>query len=160
MPITFFHEFEAIQSFSVTSNKEQIKNLLKYISAKEKESPSDETKDFNISLHLETKFGKSTSTDSLLINYSSGPDGLKINVQEEDALKNFPYDYNKLTDALRKRYSDFKTTKKYHEIRKPLLKVKKYCKTRLLDPFNSKSPKKDWYSSEVFKEFDKHYTKK
>jgi len=32
--------------------------------------------------------------------------------------------------------------------------------TRLLDPNNSKSPKKDWYGTEIFKEFDKHYTKK
>jgi hypothetical protein len=160
MPMTFFHEFEAIKSFSVNSNKQQIENLLKYISVKEKETPSDENKDFNISLKLETKFVKSTSTESLLVNYSNDPDAIKINVQEEDALKNFPFDYDKLTSALSKRYSDFKANQKYHSIRKPLMKNKKLCKTRLLDPTNSKSMKKDWYNSEIFKEFDKHYTKK
>jgi hypothetical protein len=160
MPMTFFHEFEAIKSFSVNSNKEQIENLLKYISEKEKAAPSDESKDFNISLKLETKFVKSTSTDSLLVNYSNDPDAIKINVQEEDALKNYPYDYDKLTAALSKRYTDFKANQKYHNIRKPLMKIKKYCKTRLLDPNNSKSPKKDWYGTEIFKEFDKHYTRK
>jgi hypothetical protein len=36
MPMTFFHEFEAIGRNSINSNKEQIKNLLKYISEKEK----------------------------------------------------------------------------------------------------------------------------
>lgn len=159
MPMTFFHEFEAIKSFSVNSHKEQIENLLKYISEKEKAAPSDENKDYNISLKLETKFVKSTSTESLLVNYSTDPNAIKINVQEEDALKNYPYDYDKLTAALNKRYSDFKVNKKYHNIRKPLLKIKKYCKTRLLDPNNSKSPKKDWYSAEIFKEFDKHYIK-
>jgi hypothetical protein len=160
MPMTFFHEFEAIKSFSINSNKEQIENLLKYISEKEKEAPSDENKDFNISLKLETKFVKSTSTESLLVNYSNDPDAIKINVQEEDALKNYPYDYDKLTTALNKRYTDFKANQQYHNIRKPLMKNKKYCKTRLLDPNNSKSPKKDWYGTEIFKEFDKHYTKK
>lgn len=160
MPMTFFHEFEAIKSFSVNSNKEQIENLLKYISEKEKAAPSDESKEFNISLKLETKFVKSTSTDSLLVNYSNDPDAIKINVQEEDALKNYPYDYDKLTAALSKRYTDFKANQQYHNIRKPLMKIKKYCKTRLLDPNNSKSPKKDWYGTEIFKEFDKHYTKK
>jgi hypothetical protein len=158
MPMTFFHEFEAIKSFSVNSNKDQIENLLKYISEKEKEAPSDENKDFNISLKLETKFVKSTSTESLLVNYSTDSDAIKVNVQEEDALKNYPYDYNKLINTLNKRYSDFKVNKKYHDIRKPLMKIKKYCKTRLLDPNNSKSPKKDWYGAEIFKEFDKHYT--
>lgn len=160
MPMTFFHEFEAIKSFSVNSSKEQIENLLKYISVKEKETPSDENKDFNISLKLETKFVKSTSTESLLVNYSNDPDAIKINVHEEDALKNFPFDYDKLTSALGKRYSDFKANQKYHNIRKPLMKNKKLCKTRLLDPTNTKSMKKDWYNSEIFKEFDKHYTKK
>lgn len=160
MPMTFFHEFEAIKSFSVNSNKEQIENLLKYISVKEKETPSDENKDFNISLKLETKFVKSTSTESLLVNYSNDPDAIKINVQEEDTLKNFPFDYDKLTSALSKRYSDFKANQKYHNIRKTLMKNKKLCKTRLLDPTNTKSMKKDWYNSEIFKEFDKHYTKK
>ena len=160
MPMTFFHEFEAIKSFSINSSKDQIENLLKYISEKEKQAPSDENKDFNISLKLETKFVKSTSTDSLLMNYSTDPDGIKINVQEEDVLKNYPFDYGKLTTALRKRYSNFVENQSYHNIRKPLMKNKKYCKTRLLDPTNTKSIKKDWYSSEIFKEFDKHYKKK
>ncbi len=160
MPMTFFHEFEAVKSFSISSNKEQIKNFLKYVSEKEKEIPSDESNEFNISLKLETKFVKSTSTESLLVNYSKDPSAIKINVQEEDTLKNYPFDYEQLTSALRKRYSDFKADQKYHKVRKPLLATKKYCKTRLLDPNNPKSPKKDWYSSEVFKEFDRHYTKK
>jgi len=160
MPMTFFHEFEAIKSFSINSSKEQIENLLKYIAEKEKETPSDENKDFNISLKLETKFVKSTSTESLLVNYSTDPAAIKINVQEEDALKNYPFGYEKLTSALSKRYSNFKANQQYHNIRKPLMKVNKFCKTRLLDPNNTKSMKKDWYSSEIFKEFDKHYTKK
>ena len=159
MPMTFFHEFESIKSFSIHNNKDQIENLLKYISSKEKESPSDENREYNISLQLETKFIKSTSTDSLLVNYSNEPDAIKVNITKEDALKNYPYDYAKLTASLNKRYSDFKANQKYHKLRKPLRSIKKYCKTRLLDPSNSKSPKKDWYSSEVFKVFDLYYTK-
>src|SRR5690606_4941414 len=147
MPMTFFHEFEAVKSFSINTNKDQIKNLLSYISEKEKEVPSDENKEFNISLKLETKFVKSTSTESLLVNYSNDPNALKINIQEEDVLKNYPYDYEKLTNALTQRYIDFKANKQYHDIRIPLKKISKYCKTRLLDPNNVKSPKKDWYGT-------------
>lgn len=160
MPMTFFHEFEAIKSFSVNNSKNQIENLLKYISSKENDSPSDENKDFNISLKLETKFVKSTSTESLLVNYSTDPNAIKINVQEEDALKNYPYNHKQLTTALSGRYKDFILNQKYHNIKKSLSSNKKYCKTRLLDPSNSKGMKKDWYSTEIFKEFDKHYTKK
>ena len=160
MPMTFFHEFEAIKSFSINNNKDQIENLLKYISSKENDTPSDEAKEFNISLKLETKFVKSTSTESMLVNYSNDPDAIKINVQEEDALKNYPFDYEKLIKALNTRYSDFKANQKFHNIKRPLIKIKKYCKTRMLDPTNAKSIKKDWYSTEILKEFDKHYEKK
>ena len=103
---------------------------------------------------------KSTETDSLLVHYSDSPDALRINVTEEDALRGFPFDYDSLTAKLRERYTDFKANQAYHSIRKPLMNKKKYCKTRLLDPNNPKSPKKDYYSSEVLKEFDRHYTKK
>lgn len=164
MPMTFFHDFETIKSFSINSNKGQIENLLKYISQKENETPSDEAKEFNISLMLETKFVKSTSIDSLIINYSNAPNAntnsIEVNYKEEDVLKNYPYDYDKLTNILRARYVDFKITKKYHELKKSIKKDKIYCKTRLLDPNNPKSLKKDWYSTQVFKIFDAHYTKK
>jgi hypothetical protein len=103
---------------------------------------------------------KSTETDSLLVHYSDLPDALRVNVTEEDALKGFPFDYDSLTTKLRERYSNFKANQAYHNIRKPLMNKKKYCKTRLLDPNNLKSPKKDYSSSEVLKEFYKHYTKK
>lgn len=160
MPISFYHEFEAVKSFSVNSNKEQISNLLKYISAKEKEQPSDESKDYNISLCLETKFVKSTSTDSLLVNYSSDPGAIMINVKEEDAFKGYPLDYNKLTAQLCERYTDFKVNNTYHTRRKELKVNSKICKVRRLDPDNPKSLKKEFFSTEILKEFDKYYTKK
>jgi hypothetical protein len=157
--MTFFHEFEAISSNSINSKKEQIINLLKYISEKEKQMPSDETKEYNITLKLEMKFVKSTEIDGLLVSYSNSPDALPINVTEEDALKKFPFDYSSLTTKLRERYTNFKEDRNYHDIRKQLMSKEKYCKTRLLDPNNSKSSKKTFYSSEIIKEFDKHYTK-
>ena len=96
----------------------------------------------------------------MLFQYSDDPKGLKINVEEEDVLKRYPLDYEKLTLNLRKKYSDFKADNKYHKIRKELAKNKKLCRTRHLDPNNPKSPKKDFYNTEIIKEFDKHYTKK
>lgn len=160
MPMTFFHEFETIRSYSINSNREQIKNLLKYISEREKQTPSDECRDYNITLKFETKFVKSTETDSLLVHYSDSRDALQINVTEEDALKGYPFDYGSLTSKMKERYTDFKENQKYHDINKTLKNMKRYYKTRLLDPNNSKSPKKHFYSPEVFKEFDKYYTKK
>ncbi|MBI4378619.1 MAG: DUF3644 domain-containing protein [Nitrospinae bacterium] len=159
MPISFFHEFETAQSFSINPDKKQIENLLRYIAQKENENPFDETKTFNISLQLETRFVKSSSTDALLVNYSTDPSAIRINLQEEDILKRYPIGYYDLTQKLKGRYSDFKVNGKYHKIRRSLEQNQKFCRVRVLDPKNPKSPKKSFFNTEIFKEFDKHYTK-
>jgi len=159
MPISFFHEFEFVESYSVKNKKEQVDNLLKYIATKEKEIPSDVEKNYNITLHLETKFVKSTSSEAILYQYSDDPSAVVVNMKEEDVLKRFPFDYTKLTGILKKRYTDFKTNKEYHDLRDKLKSNAKYCKVRYLNP-NSKKMKKDWYSSEIIKEFDKYYKRK
>jgi len=159
MPISFFHEFEFVESYSVKNKKQQVDNLLKYIATKEKEIPSDVENNYNLTLHLETKFVKSTSSEAILYKYSNDPDAVTISVSEEDVLKGFPFDYKKLTDILKKRYKDFKTNNEYHGLRETLKSNPKYCKVRYLNP-NSKKMKKDWYSSEIIKEFDKYYSKK
>ena len=64
MPISFFHNHE-MQSFSINKEDKQHQNLLKFIAAKEKSFPSDETQEHNISLILETKWVKSKSIDTL-----------------------------------------------------------------------------------------------
>jgi hypothetical protein len=159
MPISFFHEFEFAESYSVTKKKVQVDNLLKYIAIKEQEMPSNVENSYNISLQLETKFVKSSSSEAILYQYSNDPTAIKINVKEEDALKGYPFDYSKLTEILNKRYSDFKCNNQYHKLRAELKQNPKYCKIRYLDP-KKKKLKREWFSSEIIKEFDKHYKKK
>jgi len=160
MPISFFHEFETAASFSVSSENEQVTNLLKYIAEKEHETPSCAENSYNISLKLETKFVKSTSIDSLLVAYSKDPNALEITVTEEDALKAFPFDFQILIQKLKNRYSNFKQDQRFHNLKKQIEAMPKMCKIRFLDPTASRGISKKWYSSQVFTEFDKYYTKK
>lgn len=53
-----------------------------------------------------------------------------MQITEEDALKKYPFDYPSLTAKLRKRYTDFKQNKTYHNILKPLKSDEKYCRVR------------------------------
>lgn len=81
-------------------------------------------------------------------------------IREETILEYYPLNYGKLTSLLRERYSDFKSDRKYHRIRKELKVCVKYCKTRLLDPNNPEGSSKDFFSQDIVLEFDKYYTKR
>ncbi|HOP32383.1 MAG TPA: ATP-binding protein [Candidatus Hydrothermia bacterium] len=94
------------------------------------------------------------------VRLGNGPKALPVEVDEKDIRKFYPYDYKQLTAELRRRYSNFKENQEYHNLRKKLKLKKEYCYTRLLDPKNPKSTKKDFYSEKIIKEFNRHYTLK
>lgn len=160
MPLSFFHEFDMAKSLSVEKQSDQIKNLLNFIKQQEDLHPSNEESEFNISLKLETQFVKANSADAMKFQYSTDPNALPVSITEEDAFKKYSLDYKSLTSALRKRYSDFKMDKGYHELRKQFEENEKFARTRLLNPQNPKSSKQVFYCPEIVKEFDKHYTKR
>lgn len=98
------------------------------------------------------------NVDFQITNDSSAP---VIRLKEEEILdKRYPLIYKTLTEELRKRYTDFKINNKYHKLRKKFEKDKKLCRTRYLDPNNTRGSKKDFYNPLIYKEFDRHYTKK
>lgn len=160
MPLSFFHEADVVESFSIKGYNQQTQNLLKYLKNVDEEYPSDENDIYNVSLKVETKFIRSSSDDAFEVKFTNDPNAPEVQITEEDALKKYPYDYHLLTEKLVNRYSDFKQNQRYHEIRIPLKKDSKYCRVRRLDPSNPNSLKKEYYSTEIFKVFDKHYTKK
>lgn len=100
---------------------------------------------------------KNLKTTSIRITDDPSAPAMRIN--EDELLKEFSLDYHSLTRELSKRYADFKTNENYHKIRKELM-AKNFSVTRRLNPKNPKSSKQDFYSPKIFKEFDKHYSKK
>ena len=160
MPLSFYHDFDTIESFSVNNKTTQVQNLLKYIEGKEKIIPSNVNSTYNITLHLETKFVRSSSTTDLLVKYGDSPNAVEVNLKDEDIKKRFPFEYRELTKKLKDRYSNFKENKEYHHFRKALEGNQKYCRERQLDPGNPKSQIKRFYSSEIIKKFDERYIKK
>ena len=81
-------------------------------------------------------------------------------VREETILAKYPLDYQKLVRLLTKRYTDFKTNKKFYDLKKTLTKNTEYCRTRYLDPEKQNSNRKDIYHPSIIAEFDKHYTRR
>ena len=156
MPLAFFRVPAGSAALALTSNEKRFVDL---ISEWQGENDDDEASDFNFTLAMDVKLKRVGSNEQALLAVSNAPNALKITLAEEDYRGRFPWDYAILTGKLSKRYSDFKANNDYHAIRKPLQKDGRYCDTRYLDPGNPRSAKKDYYSPNILKEFDKHFTK-
>lgn len=118
----------------------------------------DGTGEYDIVISIDIGFKKGTSLDSLGIKYD--PEGLPITLSEEDIRKRYPLTYNEMRQKCRELYSDFKQNANFYAVMREIKANKKLCHVRKLDSKNPKSPAKPLFSSNVFKEMDKHYTRK
>lgn len=134
--------------------------LVQYLAEVIQASKSDQDRDFNVALELNLSFKRAQSDAVAAVAVTTDPSAAKVTLSEEDIRKTYPWDYRELTRRLRNRYSDFKATQKYHNIRKPLMTDPRYVRRRYLDPGNPKSGKKDFCNSNIINEFDKHYTRR
>jgi len=160
MPISFFHNFE-MQSFSINKEDKQHQNLLKFIAAKEDAFPSDETQEHNISLILETKWVKSKSFEALT-SFKYDPDDPKAITYKEDSeevfRKKYPWNFtDHLKPKLKTRYKSFKFDSAYLKLMDEFKKDKKLSDERPLDWNKPTGTTKRFYSTNILKEFDKHY---
>lgn len=157
MPIAFLHN---IRTATVVGTNASEKNLLNYVSAIENETNDDVSNDCNLTLNVDIKFDKSSNSTAQKVRLTNDPTAVKVQLAEENIREKFPWDYQILTNKLKARYNNFQLNQNYHKLRKRLEKNKKLCNTRYLDPGNPKSSRKNFYSPNILKEFDEHYTKK
>lgn len=69
-----------------------------------------------------------------------------------------------LVDKLRERYTNFKQNQAFNDLKRrledPIVHGNRYCRVRYLTSLQQKGAKQTFYSTEIFKEFDRHYTRK
>jgi hypothetical protein len=155
MPISFFHEFEAMQGVPLKPANAESKRMLEYIAAAEE--GSDRESAHHVALTIETKVVKGKGTDGVAVRWTNDPSAPAMRLQEDDLLERYPYDSISLAAKLRERYSDFKQDARYYKIKKRIEGDSKYCRVRYLDPKNPRSGSKKFYCTEVFKVFDSQY---
>ena len=156
MPLSFVRNFDSVAGETLNANE---KKLLKYIKELEKSHDEEEIGDYNLTLRIDVKFQKVKSTTGVSVQITKDPNAPKVRLAEEDLLDKYPWTYDVLTTRLKKRYSDFKINKKYHDLRKKFTKDERYCRERLYNPTNPKGGKMPMFNANIVKEFDKHYTK-
>jgi hypothetical protein len=159
MPISFYHGFEAAEPVSRAHYPEQIQKLLSFL---DQLQAADDKSDGmqHVALRLETKLVRGKDAASVAFQWSDDPKAPEVAVREEDILKNYPMTYRGLTAALKRRYSNFRENKDYHQLKTKLEKKSKFSIIRVLDPRNRKSSRQRFYNANIMQEFDKHYQRK
>lgn len=163
MPLSFFHDFESIESFSVSLKDKQIRDLLKYISEQEQSILLPQNSDFSVSMKVQTQLFTVKSPNSLPVaSYSSpnDPQAVTLNITEEEWKKKFPFDYSSLKEKLKVLYIDFKENQRFRDIMKDIKIMPKMVYHRPLNIMKPEGAKTTYYSTEVFKVFNQHYTKR
>ncbi len=145
-------------SDTVVLNHEE-RNFLAFIESLEP-ADDDGTSPYSVTVNIDIKFTRSKAKDALGVNITKNPNAPEVRLTEEQIRERNPWDYERLTAECKKRYSDFKAARKYHDLRKRLLQEKRYGEIRFLDPGNPKSSKKPFFNPNIMQEFDKHYTRK
>jgi hypothetical protein len=168
MPLSFFHEFESVSSFSVSKPNVQLNKLLLYLANKASENKSNPDNDYNLLLKVETKFVKSSVEETLVVrpvrSRQEAVDPANVQevlLREEDISRTFPWPYKELCNRLRVRYSNFKQDSNFN---KHIIDVKKnsaLCYERKLSPGNPKSQVTYFYNPNCINiYFDKVYTRR
>lgn len=156
MPLAFFGVEASVQGVPLNADEKRLSEYLEKETSTESGGDPDE---LNVALTVNVRFTKSKTEDAELVRLSNDPNATPIKITEEDIREKYPWDYTILTTRLRKRYSDFKENKKYHDLRKPLEDNSKFCNKRYLDPAQTSGIGKCFYNPNIVKEFDEHYTK-
>lgn len=135
---------------------EEVKNYLNFLKKKVNETDSQDV-DFSVAIGIDINFKKSSTINGISMRYDAN--GVPIKLTEEDITQRFPLLYKDVTEKSRKRYSDFKQTDRFHEIIKEIKISSKLCHTRKLDPSNTKSQVKTFYSTNIWQVLDKYYNR-
>jgi hypothetical protein len=150
MPLAYVDS--KVEVSSITTD--EVRKYLDFVKNKVTGTTED---DYTIAISIDIQFNKSNSFDAIGMRYAK--DGIPITLTEEDIRNRFPLTTKQLTDIAKNRYSDFKQDKKFNSLMRTIKTNEKLSYVRQLDPENTKSNKKPFYSSNILQELDKHYTK-
>ncbi len=160
MPLSFIGIPSDTKAIFANKEEENFLNYLEHLKTKADDADSK----YSVAINVEVKFMRSNAKDALNVQIVSPetPNALEVYTTEEQILKGFPWDFKKLTEKCKERYSDYKCNNNFHKIKKTICedKKEKVCKNHPSNPRKPKSNMMTFYKPEILKEFDKHYTKR
>ena len=155
MPIGFV-ETPTATAIALTPDESR---LVSYLHTLVSRGDDDLSAGFHVALEVNLQFKRSNSDAALTVAVTGDSTAPQVTLVEENIRSTYPWDYGELTQHLRERYLDFAANKKYHDIRKRLKDDSRYSRSRYLDPANPNSSRKDFFSPNIMRGFDRYYTR-
>ena len=164
MPMSFYPSTEMKGTPPQAENKE-MQNLLAHLLEVESQFPPDSEAPYAIALSIQTRFVRSSAADAVEVRWTDDKNAPAVTMTEEDVIRRrYPIKFQELVERCRKRYTDFKQNSAFNKIKRSLEDPKKhgdnYCRIHHFDVLEKKDPGRKYYSPEIFKELDKHYTRR
>lgn len=141
LPVAFFHGADEVGSVVITKDE---KRLIDRLQATAASTPADG--EYTIAVRLDVRFHRSTLDTAANVQVTRDPEALAVRLDENQLMERFPWAYQELLAQLKRRKPDIKFNATFYAIRKPLMADKSLVHSRLLDPTNPKSNKKDFYN--------------
>ncbi|MCL1663324.1 DUF3644 domain-containing protein [Elizabethkingia ursingii] len=135
---------------------DEVQNYLNFVKSKIDDSEEQDT-DFDIAISIDINFNKSNSFDGIGFKYDES--GVPVTLTEENIKQKYPLTYSDVCTKAKTRYTNFKQNSDFNIVMRGIKDNDKLTHHRSLDPDKPSAAKKCFYSSNIWKELDKHYSK-
>lgn len=144
LPVAFFHGADEVGAVVVTKDEKRLIDRLK-----EAASTPAADGEYQVAVCVDVRFHRSNLDSAANVQVTRDPDALAVRLDEAQVRERFPWSYADLQAQLKRRKPDIKFNKEFHRIKKPLMTDSSLVHSRLLDPSNPKSTKKDFYNPNI-----------
>lgn len=158
IPLSFDLDQKEVEAVAHKSSDVVVRFLAHMESLRAKVSAEDSDYAFSVRVNFDLIKNKDDAAIKAAI-VGANPD-LTVSVESDKVPAGFTLTYDLLVSRLKERYSNLKQNGTFHAIMKPLKANGKFCYERYLDPETKSGGKKAFFSPNLIKEFDAHYTRK
>lgn len=144
LPVAFFHGADEVGAVVVTKDEKRLIDRLKEAAS----TPAGDG-EYQVAVCVDVRFHRSNLDSAANVQVTRDPDALAVRLDEAQVRERFPWSYADLQAQLKRRKPDIKFNKEFHRIKKPLMSDSSLVHSRLLDPANPKSTKKDFYNPNI-----------
>lgn len=141
LPVAFFHGADEVGAVVITKDEKRLIDRLQQLA---NSAAADGA--YTIAVRLDVRFHRSTLNTAANVQVTRDAEAQLVRLDEDQMRERFPWTFDDLKAQLKRRKPDIKFNNEFFAIRKPLMEDKSLVHSRLLDPGNPKSSKKDFYN--------------
>lgn len=141
LPVAFFHGAEEVGAVVVTRDEKRLINRLQATATQ----PAADG-DYQVAVRVDVRLRRSNLDTAANVQVTRDAEALAVRLDENQLMESYPWSYSDLQAQLRRRKPEIKFNAQFHAIKKPLMEERGLVHSRLLDPNNPHSSKKDFYS--------------